>query len=184
VAHAGHVAEAFRQAGYRAASIDGSLSDYERARRLQDLADGGLHVLTSCDLIDEGLDVPVATVAILLRRTCSKAKHKQQLGRVLRAHPGKRCAIVIDHVGNLLRHGPPDKPERWSLDGGCADDSSSDSDEATERALRAAGVRRLPDPVEGRLVAAEVDEWGGLRASDRQLAWGFEDLRAVRGVAA
>jgi hypothetical protein len=103
---------------------------------------------------------------------------------VLRAHPGKRCAIIIDQVGNLLRHGPPDKPEVWSLDGVSSSDSTSDSEEETERALRAAGVRRLPDLVDGRLVAAETDEWGGLRPASRQMAWGLEDLRTVRAVAA
>jgi hypothetical protein len=40
----------------------------------------------------------------------------QQFGRSLRPLEGKTHAIIIDHVGNTLRHGLPDAPREWSLD--------------------------------------------------------------------
>ena len=40
----------------------------------------------------------------------------QQFGRALRILEGKERAIIIDHVGNVLRHGLPDRPRVWSLD--------------------------------------------------------------------
>ncbi len=116
VAHAEHVAEAFRQAGYQAASIDGTLSDTDRRQRIEDLGAGRLHVLTSCELIVEGVDVPIVGGAILLRPTQSLALCLQQIGRALRPFPGKERAVIIDAVGNTLRHGHPMEARAWSLD--------------------------------------------------------------------
>lgn len=42
----------------------------------------------------------------------------QQFGRALRPMEGKSHAIIIDHVGNFVRHGPPDAPQNWTLDRG------------------------------------------------------------------
>lgn len=118
VMHAEHVAAQFRDAGFRSASVDGSLDDRERKRRLDGLANGQLQVLTSCDLISEGLDIVGVTAAILLRPTQSLALARQQIGRALRPAPGKR-AIILDHVGNL-KHGLPTEEIAWSLEGGAA----------------------------------------------------------------
>jgi superfamily II DNA or RNA helicase len=41
----------------------------------------------------------------------------QQVGRVLRPAPGKTEAIILDHVGNCHRHGLPDEPREWTLEG-------------------------------------------------------------------
>lgn len=40
----------------------------------------------------------------------------QQFGRVLRLMEGKTHGIVIDHVGNVARHGLPDARREWTLD--------------------------------------------------------------------
>lgn len=117
VAHAEHVAEQFRAAGYKAASIDGTLHDNVRKARIKSLGNGGLNVLTSCDLISEGTDIPIVGAAILLRPTASMGLYLQQVGRALRMHPGKTHALILDHVGNVMRHGLPDEDREWSLDG-------------------------------------------------------------------
>lgn len=117
VAHAEHVAEQFRAAGFRAASVDGSMSKAERRDRILSLADGRLNVLTSCELISEGVDVPVVSGAILLRPTKSLALYLQQVGRCLRKKPDGSRAVILDHVGNVFRHGLPDAPREWSLEG-------------------------------------------------------------------
>lgn len=135
VKHAEHVAEQFRAAGYAAESIDGDMHDSLRRQRIADLGAGRLHVLTSCDIISEGTDIPVVACAILLRATQSLALFLQQVGRALRPvfAPGfdtstregrlaaiaasmKPAAIVLDHVGNTAQHGYPDDPRAWSLD--------------------------------------------------------------------
>lgn len=117
VAHAEHVAEAFKAAGYQAASIDGNMDHGTRARLIDDLGNGRLHVLTSCDIVSEGTDVPVVSAAILLRPTQSLSLCLQQMGRVLRPFPGKTHATINDHVGNVFRHGLPDDEREWDLTG-------------------------------------------------------------------
>lgn len=117
VAHAEHVAQAFAAAGYRAATIDGTLDRQERRQRVRGLADGSLQILTSCEIISEGFDIPVVSAAILLRPTKSLGMHLQQVGRVLRIAPGKERAIILDHVGNCLRHGLAEEEREWSLEG-------------------------------------------------------------------
>lgn len=115
VQHAEDTAALFRGAGYRAASIDGTLGEHERRVRVADLANGQLHVLTSCEIISEGTDIPVVGAAILLRPTASLGLYLQQVGRALRPYRGKRAAVILDHVGNVYRHGLPDEDRDWSL---------------------------------------------------------------------
>lgn len=122
VAHAENVAEEFRRKGFQAASIDGKMDDTNRKRRISDLGNGGLHVLTSCDLISEGTDVPVVGTAILLRPSASLSMVLQQIGRAARVADGKTHFNVIDHVANTERHelqglGRPEWDIDWTLDG-------------------------------------------------------------------
>lgn len=117
VAHAQHVAEQFAAAGYRAGTIDGNMEREERRDIVRALGDGRLNVLTSCEIINEGFDLPIVVAAILLRPTMSLGLHLQQIGRVLRPAPGKTRAIILDHVGNLARHGLAEDTREWSLEG-------------------------------------------------------------------
>jgi superfamily II DNA or RNA helicase len=117
VAHAEAVAQAFREQGISAAMLDGNTDRGVRKRLISDLGTGQLKVLTSCDIISEGTDIPSVTGAMLLRPTDSLGLHLQQVGRVLRPCPGKTHAIINDHVGNTLRHGRPTDPREWSLEG-------------------------------------------------------------------
>jgi superfamily II DNA or RNA helicase len=116
VAHAEHVALRFRDAGVPAASIDGSMSPDERRDAVERLRTGDVRVLTSCEIISEGFDAPAVGGCILLRPTRSFALHRQQVGRCLRPKPDGSAAIIVDHVGNVWRHGLPDAPHIWSLD--------------------------------------------------------------------
>jgi superfamily II DNA or RNA helicase len=113
--HAEHVAQQFRREGIAAQAIDGSVSDSQRMSILADFATGVVKVLTSCDLVSEGFDVPEVVAAILLRPTKSSGLAIQQIGRCLRIAPGKERAYILDHVGNCRLHGLPDEPRNWSL---------------------------------------------------------------------
>lgn len=115
IKHAEHVADAFREAGYRAYSVDGSMDDGTRSRILDGLGNGTVDIVTSCDLISEGTDIPAIGCAILLRPTQSLGLYIQQVGRALRPSPGKKEAIILDHVGNVLQHGMPDDIREWDL---------------------------------------------------------------------
>jgi superfamily II DNA or RNA helicase len=118
IAHAQAIAAQFVAAGYRSEVIEGAQDDATRQRLVNSLASGALHVLVSCDLISEGFDVPVVRAAILARPTASLGLALQQMGRALRPAPGKPDAIILDHAGNVKRHGFPDDDREWSLDAG------------------------------------------------------------------
>jgi DNA repair protein RadD len=116
IAHAEAVAHLFNQHGVAAASIDGTMDGPTREQLLSDLGAGRLKVLTSCQLIGEGVDVPSVAGCILLRPTQSVSLHLQMIGRCLRPQPGK-TAVILDHVGNVLRLGHHLEEREWSLDG-------------------------------------------------------------------
>lgn len=116
IAHARAVALAYDAAGYRATWVDGTMKDDERDDRISGLGSGKWQIVTSCDLIGEGLDIPIVTAAQLLRPTDSLGLHLQQIGRVLRPAPGKDHAYVLDHVGNLRTHGFAEQNRDWKLD--------------------------------------------------------------------
>lgn len=117
IAHAQHVADEFRSAGFRAYPVDGSMEDDIRKRILGGLGNGSVDVVCSCDLISEGTDIPAIGCAILLRPTQSMGLYIQQVGRALRPCAGKDRAIILDHVGNVLVHGMPEEHREWSLEG-------------------------------------------------------------------
>lgn len=120
VAHAAHVAEEFRAAGYTAAHVDGGMDAGERDRIIGDFRGGRMNVLTSCDLISEGFDVPGIHGTILLRPTQSLSLYLQQVGRGFRPEAGKDRATILDHAGNSIGprgHGLPDADREWSLAG-------------------------------------------------------------------
>jgi superfamily II DNA or RNA helicase len=117
IAKAEEVATAFRGAGFRWDVISGELEKGHRRELVEMLGDGRLNGLSACEIVSEGFDLPVVTAAILLRPTQSLALHLQQIGRVLRVHDGKQNAVIIDHAGNLHRHGAAEDAREWSLDG-------------------------------------------------------------------
>lgn len=113
VAHAVSVCDAFKTAGIAAALLLGDTADRDQV--VAQYAAGAVRVLVTVDVVSEGFDVPAASCAILLRPTQSLGLYLQQVGRVLRPATGKDAALILDHVGNVTRHGFPDDPREWSL---------------------------------------------------------------------
>lgn len=77
---------------------------------------GEVKQLVNVDLFGEGFDLPAIEVASFGRPTQSYSLYVQQFGRALRVLDGKDHAIIIDHAGNVIRHGLPDRERAWSLD--------------------------------------------------------------------
>ena len=89
----------------------------ERTRALARFKSGEISVLVSSQVLDEGLDVPDADIAIVVGGSASRRRHVQRIGRVLRPRDGKRARIyelaVSDtaEVGYLhRRHAPASTP--------------------------------------------------------------------------
>jgi superfamily II DNA or RNA helicase len=72
----------------------------EREGALAQFRAGGLRALVSARVLNEGLDVPDAEVAIIVGGTQGEREHVQRVGRLLRPAPGK-CALVYELV---VRH--------------------------------------------------------------------------------
>jgi superfamily II DNA or RNA helicase len=118
------IAEAYRAAGVPAEAISAKTPPAERSAAIRRFARRELLQLVNVDLFGEGFDLASAAgmdvcveAASMVRPTQSFGVWCQQFGRALRLGPGKTRAIVIDHVGNTMRHnGPPDMPRPISLD--------------------------------------------------------------------
>lgn len=117
VLHAEHVAAEFRAAGFRFEVVTGDMDDDDRDDRIFGLATGKYHGIVTVDVVSRGTDIPVAEVAILLRPTESLALYLQQVGRVLRPAEGKEYGLILDHAGNVARHGMPHFEHEWTLEG-------------------------------------------------------------------
>lgn len=206
LAHAANTERAFNMAGYRAARIDGEMERAERRQLVDSFSRGKIDVLTSCNLISEGFDVPAIECGIMMRPTHSLSLYMQQAGRALRTFPGKDRAILFDHAGNSGRFGLPDQDRAWSLE-----DETTGRKKATPSApsLRLcgkcyassrAGTRVCPEcgwawPVEDREIKqvegelfevpdavrdkVRAHEASVARAREQGMATTFEELKAL-----
>jgi len=115
VEHSKNVAAEFNARGIAAEHVDGGTKNSLRDQSIERFKLGITKILCNVDLFSEGFDLPDMEAVILLRPTQSLTLFLQQVGRVLRYMPGK-IAIILDHVGNALRHGLPDDEREWTLE--------------------------------------------------------------------
>lgn len=111
------IAEAFNAAGIPAMVVSAKTPALERSDAIRRFARREIMQLVNVDLFGEGFDLPAIEVVSMARPTQSYALFAQQFGRALRLMDGKTEALIIDHVGNVMRHGLPDARNTWTLDG-------------------------------------------------------------------
>ena len=116
VAASKHLAEEFNKQGISAAHLDGATPKKIRDSIIQQFRDREIKIISNCDIIGEGFDVPDCSTVIMLRPTESLSLFIQQSMRGMRYRPGK-TSIIIDHVDNVRRHGFPDMERSWDLEG-------------------------------------------------------------------
>lgn len=117
VKHAKETARMFRDAGYKAAAIDGGTPDKQREEIMQQFRNGDIQILCNCAIISEGVSIDDVACCLLLRPTESHALYWQQAMRSMRYQAGK-VAKIIDCVGNYTRNPLPDADVKWSLTAG------------------------------------------------------------------
>lgn len=106
VDHCFHVREELEKHGISCGVVTGESEDRDdvlnnyKARRIRAVINYG--VLTT------GFDAPHTDMIGLLRSTQSPGIYVQILGRGMRTAPGKTDCLVLDHGGNIERHGPVD----------------------------------------------------------------------------
>lgn len=113
---ANDTAEYFRASGIASAAISSRMT-YTESRRIFDLFESGqIQVLCHVDMLGEGVDVPQVECIIMMRKTASISIYRQWCGRLMRPAHGKEKGIILDHVGNVRRHGLPDAARIWSIE--------------------------------------------------------------------
>ena len=86
-----------------ALAVHANLHKRERLSRLLAFRSGDVPILTSVDILNEGVDVPDVNIICFARVTHSRRIFVQQLGRGLRIHEGKEFVTVLDFVSDLRR---------------------------------------------------------------------------------
>lgn len=116
VAHSLALRQAFEDAGGRAGVIDGTTPESEREATLTRLERGELDVVCNVGVLCEGWDMPCCKCMVIARPTKSLGLFMQMAGRILR--PWENVTpLILDHGGNVDRHGMPHEDRPWSLEG-------------------------------------------------------------------
>lgn len=113
VEEAGKISQAYKAHGIPSEVITGKTPLNIRAMIMRRLRNRELKQVVSVDILGEGTDVPALEVVSLGRPTASGIVYSQQVGRA-RGIDGE--AYILDAVGNVLRHGLPTTPRKYTLD--------------------------------------------------------------------
>ena len=87
--------------------VKGNVKSEERNRIRKEFTEGKIDIIIASVVYDQGVDLPNLDALILAGSGKSAGRTLQRIGRVIRAHPGKKDAIVIDFIDNakyLLDH--------------------------------------------------------------------------------
>lgn len=112
IEHSLHLRDQFLAAGVPAVHCDADSTDSERNDAIKRLVDGSIKVICNVGIFCTGVDIPSLSCIVMARPTQSYNLYIQQAGRGTRIHPSKRDFILLDHAGNIHRHGfITDEPE-------------------------------------------------------------------------
>jgi superfamily II DNA or RNA helicase len=117
VEHAKATAQEFVARGYRAAWIEGDMSSRDRERVLRAFETGRIQILTNCQILTEGFDLPSIETVLLARSVGSHALYLQMVGRGLRPEQGKSKMTLLDATGCTRLYGHPNLDRKYSLKG-------------------------------------------------------------------
>lgn len=105
VQHSKNMAEVFNANGIRATHLDATSSDQCRRDAIRDLKDGTISVITNCNILSTGVDIPELRCIISARPTKSRILWVQQAGRGSRPTLSKEFFYLMDHANNVKEHG-------------------------------------------------------------------------------
>lgn len=107
VTHGEELCREFAKRGYNFQQISYKDGNGDSRRRLIEefrKSDSSIVGLVSCEALAKGFDVTDIKIGIGARPyRKSLSGHIQQMGRVMRSHPGKEFSIWLDHSGNVIR---------------------------------------------------------------------------------
>ena len=103
VRHAEFMAARFNAYGIPSMVVHGDTARADRIAATQRLAAREVNVVYTCDLFNEGIDLPFVDTLLFLRPTSSATVFLQQMGRGLRLSPDKSSCLILDFVGQHRR---------------------------------------------------------------------------------
>ena len=106
VAHGRHLQQKFAEHGYRFESISYKEDDEFKKTTIEEFSkpDSEIVGLIATDILTRGFDVTDVMIGVSARPfSKSFSSHVQQLGRIMRTHPGKEYGLWLDHSGNFIR---------------------------------------------------------------------------------
>ena len=149
IADAESRAKVLSAAGYPALPIHSRMSGGDRERAVNALQDGRLACLVHVNMLVEGANYPWLRWIALCRPTANRVRYPQEVGRVLRAWPGKSHATVYDLHNVSAAYGMTyEAALGWSRPRTKAGPREVDPDAAL-----------LPPPLPPRVLAREVSTW-------------------------
>lgn len=92
-------AKLLTERGVPAQAVHSQLVQAEQDARLRALEQGGIRCVVYPSLLSEGADFPFLRWIALRRDVQARVRFIQEVGRVLRTHPGKAEALVLDPLG-------------------------------------------------------------------------------------
>lgn len=117
VKHSVEMADYFNGLGIRAQHVDAETCKDDREAAILRLKAGDLDVVTNCNILSTGVDVPSIRAILSCRPTKSRILWVQQAGRGTRLHPGKEFFYLMDHGNNIQENGFIETYQEPTLDG-------------------------------------------------------------------
>jgi len=114
-----HAKDAMAQleaAGLRVGYVDGETEDVARKTIFSQLNHHQIDYLCNVQVVERGTDIPAIGCVQLCVAVGSVVRYCQMVGRASRTHAGKTDAIILDHGGNIARHGFFEDERHWTLD--------------------------------------------------------------------
>lgn len=88
--------ERLRVGGISATSVHSGLTAGDQRARIADLEAGDVRCVVHVNMLSEGVDLPWLQWICLRRDVRSRVRFCQEVGRILRAYPGKTTAYLLD----------------------------------------------------------------------------------------
>ena len=105
VNYAANLVGSFQERGWSFGLVSYRDTYGERQEKLDGLRKGRYYGLVSVDALSKGLDIPeIMCLSTVRAYKKSLAAWIQTLGRGMRAAPGKKKCLLLDHSGNWMRH--------------------------------------------------------------------------------
>ena len=114
--HAKDAAAQLEAAGLRVEYVDGETDDDARGRMFRALNNHDIDYLCNVQVVERGTDIPRIGCVQLCTAINSLVRFRQMIGRGSRRHPDKTDCLILDHGGNIKRHGFFEDDPLWSLD--------------------------------------------------------------------